>query len=70
MRSAFFPDLDRFVDTPVMDVRDLRLGEDYAGPALIEQPGSTVVIGPGDCFRLDKHANLRITLGAKQGHSA
>jgi N-methylhydantoinase A len=53
-----------------MDVTALRLGEDYAGPALIEQPGSTVVIGPGDRFRLDEHANLRITLGAKQGHSA
>jgi N-methylhydantoinase A len=48
----------------------LRFGQDYAGPALIEQPGSTVVIGPGDRFRLDEHANLRITLGAKQGHSA
>jgi N-methylhydantoinase A len=70
MRSAFFPDLDVFVDTPVMDIRGLRLGEDYVGPALIEQPGSTVVIGPGDRFRLDEHANLRITLGAKQGHSA
>jgi N-methylhydantoinase A len=70
MRSAFFPDLDVFVDTPVMDIRGLRLGEDYVGPALIEQPGSTVVIGPGDRFRLDEHANLRITLGVKQGHSA
>jgi N-methylhydantoinase A/oxoprolinase/acetone carboxylase beta subunit len=70
MRSAFFPDLDVFVDTPVMDIRGLRRGEDYLGPALIEQPGSTVVIGPGDRFRLDEHANLRITLGAKQGHSA
>ncbi|MBZ1351951.1 hydantoinase/oxoprolinase family protein [Alcaligenaceae bacterium LF4-65] len=70
MRSAFFPDQGVYIDTPVMDVTALRLGEDYAGPALIEQPGSTVVIGPGDRFRLDEHANLRITLGAKQGHSA
>jgi N-methylhydantoinase A len=70
MRSAFFPDQGVYVDTPVMSVNTLRFGQEYAGPALIEQPGSTVVIGPGDRFRLDEHANLRITLGAKQGHSA
>ncbi|MFM7011120.1 MAG: hydantoinase/oxoprolinase family protein, partial [Betaproteobacteria bacterium] len=70
MRSAFFPDQGVYVDTPVMAVNTLRYGQEYAGPALIEQPGSTVVIGPGDLFRLDEHANLRITLGAKQGHSA
>lgn len=70
MRAAFFPDQGVYVDTPVMAVHALRYGENYAGPALIEQPGSTVVIGPGDRFRLDEHANLRITLGAKQGHSA
>lgn len=70
MRPAFFPDLGAFVDTPVMAAETLRFGESYLGPALIEQPGSTVVIGPGDRFRLDEHANLRITLGAKQGHAA
>ena len=70
MRSAFFPDQGVYVDTPVMAVNTLRYGQEYAGPALIEQPGSTVGIGPGDRFRLDEHANLRITLGAKQGHSA
>ncbi len=70
MRPAFFPDLGVFVDTPVMASETLRFGESYHGPALIEQTGSTVVIGPGDRFRLDEHANLRITLGAKQGHAA
>lgn len=70
MRPAFFPDLGAFVDTPVMAADTLRFGESYTGPALIEQPGSTVVIGPGDRFRLDEHANLRITLGAKQGYAA
>ncbi len=70
IRPAFFPDLGAFVDTPVMAADTLRFGESYQGPALIEQPGSTVVIGPGDRFRLDEHANLRITLGAKQGYAA
>ena len=70
IRPAFFPDLGAFVDTPVMAADTLRFGESYTGPALIEQPGSTVVIGPGDRFRLDEHANLRITLGAKQGYAA
>ncbi len=40
----------------------LRAGLIQEGPALIEQAGSTVVIGPGDHFGIDEAGNLRITL--------
>ncbi len=62
-RAAFFPDIGHFVDTPVIQESALMAGEWSAGPALIEQPGSTVVIGPGDSFGLDATGNIRIVLG-------
>ena len=69
-RKAFFPDANEFIDTPVLAETALRIGERHAGPALVEQAGSTVVIGPGDQFTLDQHGNLRITLGKRHGHAA
>ena len=66
----FFPDIEGFIQTPVLSLDQLRTEQRYEGPALVEQPGSTVVIGPGDVFTLDLHGNLRITLGARQGRAA
>ncbi len=63
LRKAYFPDIKAFIDTPVIQERQLVAGELLDGPALIEQPGSTVVIGPGDRFGLDLFGNLRVTLG-------
>jgi N-methylhydantoinase A len=62
-RQAFFPDINQYVDTPVIAESALVAGHAYQGPALVEQPGSTVVIGPGDRFVLDPAGNLQITLG-------
>ena len=64
-RKAYFPDIQAFVDTPVMHETSLKPGERYDGPALIEQPGSTVVVGPGDKFGLDEDGNIRVTLKRK-----
>ena len=36
-----------FVDTPVYDRIRLGAGERFEGPALVEDPGSTLVVGPG-----------------------
>ena len=66
-RMAYFPDAQAFIDTPVLIESALRAGERHHGPALIEQTGSTVVIGPGDRFEIDEFASLRITLGARAG---
>jgi len=62
-RKAWFPDVAAFVDTPVLAEADLRPGERHDGPALVEQAGSTVVVGPGDRFGLDDHGHLRVTVG-------
>ncbi len=70
VRQSFFPEINAFVSTPVMKVDTLKQGDLHTGPALIEQPGSTVVIGPGDQFSLDEHDNIRISLAAKSGSNA
>jgi N-methylhydantoinase A len=69
-RQVFFPDIEGFTRTPLLSLEQLRTGQRYDGPALVEQPGSTIVIGPGDIFTLDPHGNLRITIGARQGRAA
>ena len=61
-RPAYFPDIAAFVDTPVLNQSELQPGQMQDGPALVEQPGSTVVVGPGDRFMLDAVGNLRIRL--------
>lgn len=63
-RPAWFPDAGDFIDTPVIAAHALAAGVEHSGPALVEQPGSTVVIGPGDRFRLDASGHLRITVHA------
>jgi N-methylhydantoinase A/oxoprolinase/acetone carboxylase beta subunit len=60
---AYFPDVGDFVDTPVIRESELVPGQWLPGPALIEQPGSTVVIGPGDGFGIDAAGNIRVVLG-------
>lgn len=62
VRKAYFPDANAYIDTPVLHESVLVPGKHYAGPALIEQSGSTVVIGPGDRYEVDQFGNLRVTL--------
>lgn len=64
-RKAYFPDIQAFVDTPVIHETALNPGLQYEGPALIEQAGSTVVVGPGDTFGLDPYGNIRVNLKRK-----
>lgn len=67
-RKAFFPDVNVFLDAPVIAEQMLHAGVPREGPALVEQTGSTVVIGPGDRFMMDEAGNIRITLGPRCGH--
>ena len=69
-RQAFFPDINAFVATPVIGIGDLPPGEAAHGPALIEQAGSTIVVGPGDTYMLDAFGNVRISVGARGSQSA
>ncbi len=53
---------DGFVDTPVYDGRQLGPGAAIAGPALVEEPFTVVVLPPGSSAMLDDHGNYLVTV--------
>ncbi|SDU70557.1 hydantoinase/oxoprolinase family protein [Jiangella alkaliphila] len=52
---------DGWADTPVYDRAALGAGDTIAGPAVVEEFGSTVPVHPGFRAVVDDHANLLIT---------
>ena len=60
-RKAFFG--GRVVPTPVYDGTKLGAGATIDGPALVDEPFTTVVIYPGQQARVDRFGNYSITLG-------
>lgn len=66
-RRVFFPDLADFIETDVIAEADLQEGIVCDGPLLIEQPGSTIIVGPGDvCVRQPTGA-IHIKLAETRG---
>lgn len=57
-RQAYFE--GRFVPTPVFSGSALRAGQRVRGPAIIEEPFTTIVLHPGDTAVLDRAGNYRI----------
>jgi N-methylhydantoinase A/oxoprolinase/acetone carboxylase beta subunit/N-methylhydantoinase B/oxoprolinase/acetone carboxylase alpha subunit len=62
-RSVYFPDKDAFIETPVYDRFGLEIGTVFKGPAVIEEPESTLIIGPDDTFFVESSGNLRVNIG-------
>ncbi len=54
------------VDTPVLWRPDLRAGDTFDGPAIVEEFGSTVPVHPGFTVRVDSIGNLVITRAAAE----
>ena len=54
-RPAFFD--GRFVDTPVYDGERVGRGHRIAGPAIVEERFTTIVVYPGWTAELDRHGN-------------
>jgi N-methylhydantoinase A len=50
-------------DTRIFDRASLRNGATLAGPAIVEQPDTTVVIDPGATAVVDALGNLVISVG-------
>lgn len=65
-RPVWFPEAGDFVETPVYDRYALLAGEDFAGPAIIEEDEATTVVPPGDRVSVDAAGNLvvRVSQGA------
>ena len=61
-RPAYFREAGDFVPTAVYDRRRLGVGDRIAGPAVVEEEGSTLVMGPGASARVAPSGNLVMTL--------
>ena len=58
------------VDTPVHRRAELPIGFAGAGPAVIEEYGSTTLIGPLDRFRIGQLGEIRIAVASRRGVAA
>jgi N-methylhydantoinase A len=61
-RPAYFPEHGGYQDTPVYDRYRLGPGATLAGPAIVEERESTVVIGPRARASVDRYLNLIVEL--------
>jgi len=60
-RKAFFR--GRFVATPVYEGPRLAPGQAILGPAIVEEPFTTIVLSPGQRGTIDAYGNYVITVG-------
>lgn len=68
-RPVYFSDVAGFVETEVLD--QALLASDWRiGPAIVEQPGSAIVVGPGDRYRRHESGSIHILLANAQRKEA
>jgi N-methylhydantoinase A len=61
-RPAYFNETGGFVETVVYDRYRLGIGDEIEGPAVVEEEGSTLVVGPGATARVAATGNMVLTL--------
>jgi N-methylhydantoinase A len=61
-RDAYFGGDTGWARCPVFERDHLASGAEIAGPALVEEPGATVVLYPAHQARLDTYGNLHVTV--------
>lgn len=69
-REVFFPGVARRVMTNVYQRADLPRGFHAAGPAIIEEYGSTTALGPHDRFTIGSYGEIAIDVATGQGVAA
>ena len=63
-RPVWFPEANGFVDTVVYDRARLAVGDQFLGPAVIEEEGSTLVVPPRAGFTVAATGNVVVTLNS------
>ena len=67
-RRAWVPEGKGFVEVPVYDRYALASGHTFAGPAIVEERESTVVVGAGGLARVDEWGTMIVEVrGAAEG---
>ena len=69
-RPAYFRDAGGFVETTVYDRYRLAVGDELTGPAVAEEEGSTLVVGPGVVARVASSGNIVMALPPARRASA
>ena len=64
-RPAFFPDAGGWLETRILNRRDLVPSNPLEGPAIVADPDSTAVIPPGDSVEATKNGHLVIRIGTE-----
>ena len=62
-RPVYFPELRGYGPTTVYDRYQLTAGHASAGPAVIEERESTLVVGPGGRFEVLPGGSILVTIG-------
>jgi N-methylhydantoinase A len=57
-RRAYFPEAGGYIETPVYDRYALAPGAAFAGPAIVEERESTLIVGARGRGRVDEHLNI------------
>jgi N-methylhydantoinase A len=65
-RSVYWPEAGQRLATRVYDGLRLRPGNALQGPAVIELPGTTIALPPGDRATIDRLGNTVITLAGRR----
>jgi N-methylhydantoinase A len=63
-RSVYFDEVGDFTETPIYSRLNLLVGAAIAGPAIVEQMDTTVLIPPNSRARVDERLNLVIDVAA------
>ncbi len=63
-KPVYFRSVGDFVKTPVYRRDLLKSGNEFHGPALVEEHASTTVVQPGDTVKVDLYGNLQISIGS------
>ncbi|MGS2619718.1 hydantoinase/oxoprolinase family protein [Micromonospora sp. LZ34] len=61
-REVFFFEAGAAIKTPIYLAGQVPLSERIEGPAIIEYPGTTAVVGPGQTFEMHESGDLSITI--------
>lgn len=65
-RLAFFPEFDGYLETPVFDGMRVGVGNIFVGPAIVEEPMTTIVVFPGSRMQLDERGFYVMSISASQ----
>jgi N-methylhydantoinase A len=55
---VWLPEAGGFVDCPIYDRALLRAGNQFSGPAVVEQMDATTIVLPGMIARVEPYLNL------------